>query len=289
MDRFIQQGQIADASLKMQQAGVGGLPGGQVLSGGGMVTPQGQLNVLQGGTAQTAPDTTPQDDDWFATQSTLNVAGQPTSTTVKSESGMKKEIGVKKEEAKQAKLGEAEAKEEVAATEQAMSNLRFVQQYERSYGEIQKKISGFGETGVVGKAKRGGANVLNMLDELPETSTLIDSAEVFANRMVKKDEGGKITDKDRTVYVKVLVNTLTAPSEKNARLASNELISLADRGAGIEDSMVAFANSKNPVLKKIYEQTLEAYPEFRVVNVENDKGEKRRVTLAEARKLRGEK
>jgi len=288
IEKFIQQGQLADASLKMQQAGVGGLPGGQSFAGlpsvggqgGGMLNPQGQLVAPQGQAQASQGDTG--DSDWFATQATLNAANVPTSTTVKSKSGIQEEMGIKKEEAKQAKLGTEEAVTEAAASEQALSNLRFTQQFERSFEEIQKKIPGFGETGVVGKAKRGGAGVLNMLDELPETSTLIDSAEVFANRMVKKDEGGKITDKDRAVYVKVLVNTLTAPSDKNARLASNELVSLADRGAGIDENVVAFARSKNPVLKKIYQQTVESLPEYKVIEIENEAGKREFVTMKEA-------
>lgn len=291
MDAFIKQGNVAQAYNQMQTAGMlpagSGLPsmGGQPQSSG-MIGSGGQLNLPQA-QSQTQQPSNPQDSDWFATQSTLNVAGQPTSTTVKSKSGIKEELGIKKEESKQAKLGEKEAEKETAATEQSLAGLRFVQQYERSFEEIESKIPGFSETGVKGKAKRGAAGVFNMLDELPETSVLVDSAEVFANRMVKADEGGKITDKDRAVYVKVLVNTLAAPSAKNARLASNELISLADRGAGIDDNVIAFAQSKNKTLNTIYSQVAQQNPDYKVVEIEDDNGNKRFVTMKQFKELGG--
>lgn len=292
MDAYIKQGNVAQSYNQQLTAGmlpVGSQPPSVGGKSSGMIGSGGQLNLPQA-QAQTQQPSNHQDQDWFATQSTLNVAGQPTSTTVKSESGIRKELSTKREETRQTKLGEAEAKTQVAASEQSKSGYRFVQQYERSFDEIQNKIPGFSDSGIKGKAKRSGASVLNMLDELPETSVLVDSAEVFANRMVKADEGGKITDKDRAVYAKILVNTLAAPSTKNARLASNELVSLADRGADITENVIAFSQSKNPTLKKIYDQTVEAHPDLKVSKfVDDQTGEVTFMTEREFKKLGGAK
>jgi len=58
---------------------------------------------------------------------------------------------------------------------------------------------------------------------------------------------------------------------------------LADRGAGIDDNIIAFSQSKNPTLKKIYEQTVETLPEYEVVQIkDSETGKTEFVTLKEA-------
>lgn len=298
MNDFIQQGKIAQSYNQQVSAGFIQPGSLQSFTGSGGMQAQGGMNQLSPvelqrqnqmnnipQASQSSQSDKNQESDTFATSATLNAANVATSTNVKSASGMTRELETKAKVKADAKKEEAKS----GATEQSKSGLRFVQQYERSFDEIEKKIPGFSETGLKGKAKRGGASVLNMLDELPETSTLVESAEVFANRMVKSDEGGKITDKDRAVYAKTLVNTLAAPSVKNARLASNELISLADRGGDISENLVAFKNSKNATLNTIYQQTIEAHPDLKVVKIEDeDSGKIEFVTIREA-KARGAK
>jgi hypothetical protein len=288
-EQFLTAGKYADALNNLREAGL--VNGGTAQVGGApsLLAPTGQLNVPSSQPAQATATQPAQEGDMFSTGGTANVAGVLTSQNVKSESGMRRELGIKKEEAKQAVLGKEEATREFGAMKEATGSMRFVNQFERSFDEIQSKIPGFGETGVVGKAKRIGAKVLESADMLPETKTLTIRLKPIANQMARDVEGGRVTDQDRKIYADSLANTLNAPSETNSRLVSEQLIGFADKGADISKNVTALAESKNKVLNQIYSQVIEQYPEFRVVTVKNESGEKRRVTLMEARRLRGEK
>jgi len=176
------------------------------------------------------------------------------------------EEAIKAEAKGQEKKALEEANVAFGAKKQLTSSNRFVQQFERSYDELNKAVPGFSDVGTKGKMRRFGAGIKQFFGQLPETETFLVELKPMANQMARDVEGGKITDQDRQIYADAFANTLTHPTESNARLIANQLISLADKGADISKNMSAFSGSKNPVLQKVYSYVGEAFPQF--VNID---------------------
>lgn len=113
IEQFIQSGQVADASLKMAQAGVGGLPGGRSFSGG-MIGNGGQLNVPQGGATQpiqAQPTAQAEDNDLFYTKT--NLMGVPTEWL--SEEGLRRQKEIASQEKRLDEQTKQGAKQDAAA------------------------------------------------------------------------------------------------------------------------------------------------------------------------------
>jgi hypothetical protein len=157
-------------------------------------------------------------------------------------------------------MAEEQANVAFGAEKQLNASLRFVQQFERSYDEMSKAVPGFDKPGVRGKIGRGIGSIKEFIGEIPETTAMVRRLQPIANQMARDVEGGRVTDQDRAIYANAFANTLSAPSESNARLVSSELISLADKGADISKNLTALAQSNNPVLRQVYAQVIEAYP-----------------------------
>lgn len=283
LTQFINQGKVADSYNKQVTAGflqpgmsVGSLASGGTVSGGSPTQP-------------TSSGSATQDQDTFATGASLNVAGVPTKTSVKSESGMRREAKIKGEEAGFKKLAESETKTKIETKKASGQSYRFVQQFERSYDELEKKFGKtFDDSSLWGAGQRLIGQAENAAGALPETKAFLTELEPQANQMARDVEGGKITDADRNIYAKSFANTLKHPTETNIRLVSNQLISMADKGGDISKNIIALSQSKNAVLKGVAREVAKEYPEYKLVNiVDEETGEKKTVTLYEARRLRG--
>lgn len=155
------------------------------------------------------------------------------------------------------KIAIEEGNRAFGAEKEASSSRRFVQQFERSFDEIHNKLPGFDQPGLIGKSMRLGARGMNALDMLPETKAFQVRLKPIANQMARDVEGGKITDQDRQIYADSFANTLINPSETNARLISEQLIGLADKGGNISKNLEAFKESTNPVFQLIHKQVSE--------------------------------
>lgn len=283
LTQFLNKGKVADSYNKQVTAGflqpgmsVGSLSSGGTVSGGSPAQP-----------ASSGSDT--QDQDTFATGASLNVAGVPTKTSVKSESGMRREAKIKGEEAGFKKLAESETKTKIETKKASGQSYRFVQQFERSYDELNKKLGeSFDDPTLIGSAKRFLGEGGKFFGTLPETKAFSTELKPMANQMARDVEGGKITDADREIYADAFANTLKHPSETNIRLVSNQLVGLADKGGDISKNMVALSQSKNPVLKGVVSEVVKEYPEYKPVKIRNEEtGEEQIVTLHQARKMRG--
>ena len=169
----------------------------------------------------------------------------------------------------QSKIAEEEANVSFGAKKQLTASNRFVQQFERSYDELNQAVPGFSDVGTKGKLRRAGAGIKTFMGQLPETEAFSVELAPMANQMARDVEGGKITDTDREIYWKAFANTISHPSATNARLVANSLISLADKGADISKNLEAFSTSKNPVIQKVYSYVTEAYPQFSNINSQN--------------------
>lgn len=179
----------------------------------------------------------------------------------------------------EAKLTEQREQRRVGAQQEVSGSLRFVRQFERSFDELDNELKNklssipivgpfleqlpeFGEPGIGGATTRTLGTVAESFSGLPETSALLIRLKPIANQMARDVEGGRVTDQDRKIYADSFANTLKNPTPTNARLISEQLIGLADKGGDISKNLQAFSQSENPVFKQILENISEDFPEL---------------------------
>ena len=133
----------------------------------------------------------------------------------------------------------------------------FVNQFDRSYSELNKAIPNIGDTGISGLVGRGVGKVGEKMGNFPETTAFLKELEPKANLMARNIEGGRITDQDRAIYSKSFANALSAPSATNTRLMSNSLVDAYNKGGNIDNILGILQSSQSDVLQDVVKQVNE--------------------------------
>ena len=107
----------------------------------------------------------------------------------------------------------------------------------------------------------------------------------MANQMARDVEGGRITDQDREIYADAFSNALESPTNTNIRLASESIISLADKGGDVTPILNSLSSTKSDLLNEISDQVYSSYPNFKrnssSSNSGNDLASQARAILAQ--------
>lgn len=191
MEEFINRGKIAQSSLQQQQAGIGGLIGG---SGTQALQAPNSLISSSGQLATGTPSASAQASDAFATQATLNVAGQPTSTTVKSEEGLRRESKIKREESVESEKLKTAGKQ---AENILKNDVNFSKVVNLMSNMVSQKKAQLDETGGAGIVKGAIGNVAAKVKtpgysqtgafggQVTETTLALNSILTGQNRVIK--------------------------------------------------------------------------------------------------------
>lgn len=154
----------------------------------------------------------------------------------------------------QDKSAEKTAEKKESAQRAASGIARLFTQYDRSLKELTARYPEIGKEGLEGWVTRKGGELDNYFDGLPETKAFRKRANMMAYEMVSELEKGRTTDQDRKVAADTFADALKTPTKANVRLASEQIIGLKDKGAGIEPLLGYLRQSKSPELQAIAAQ-----------------------------------
>lgn len=255
-DELIELGKVGDAITKAQQAGL------TVPGIAGMTGQSSDVASRIAGSSKTAPTTgatQPQqvnqpEGDLIPTE--YNAMGIPKG--FKSKSAMADERQMKADAKKETEIAKSE--------NQSVGVYRFMQQFDRSYKELQAFYPAIGEEGVGGFMTRKGAQIAEALDEFPETKALKIQVLPMANAIAREIEGGRVTDQDRKIYADAFASAINFPTKTNVRNMANQIINLVDKG-GNEKGLMAkqlrsLAQSDTDIFKSVIGQVLIEFPEM---------------------------
>lgn len=127
----------------------------------------------------------------------------------------------------------------------------FIKNFIESKTELETKFPNLGESNLKGFAQRIAAFATEKTGALPATTAFINNSEVVANQQARDIEGGRVTDKDRSVYAKAMANAIKFPTQTNIIAVSNALIQMKNKEANLSPILEEFKSSGVPFLKDV--------------------------------------
>lgn len=157
-----------------------------------------------------------------------------------------------------------EKEEQRLAGRRATSTNRFMEQFLRSFNELEQFDPAVGELGFTGFLRRKKAQIAEAIDVLPETAALNIQIKPLANKIARDIEGGRVTDQDRKIYADAFANATLEPSRTNIRLMASQLIGLIDDGAGdrVADHLRDLSGSGVDLMDTVINEVLQAHPDL---------------------------
>ena len=146
------------------------------------------------------------------------------------------------------------AEDQYGAQKEIPRKARFLEQFERTESEVNKKFKHVGDASLLGTVQRFGARRAEDLGLLPETRAFENNKLVLANQFARNVEGGRVTDQDRQVYADAMADVTTNPSKTNIRLASGSLLDLKDKGGDVSSVIKQLRASKSKVMNSIADE-----------------------------------
>lgn len=119
----------------------------------------------------------------------------------------------------------------------------FSEQFQLSQAELEKQFPGFDKADIAGFGIRQVAKVANAFGALPETKSFRDSIQSFATPLAKSAGEDRLTNEDIVRFTSTLQDTLSNPSETNARKMRSILLGFKNKGADISTILDTFDQS----------------------------------------------